>query len=138
MNNVIIGEKGGPKEGYYESAVDVLVRLEKLKIKWFSTKFLPTNEKLKTRYYYVLRQYARDLLDSYTKCDWDAISNLPREKEGTAYQLKINYIPSKKLVALQVIEARTGSDGGYFNITPPILYFEEEAEKIFPNIEKLL
>lgn len=140
-NNIIIGQKGGNKPGYYESAIDVLDRLNKFKSGWFlgfGSKYIPTNEKLKRSFYYVTREHAENLVNFYEQCDWASIKNLPRQKDGTAYQLKIDYVPSGKFIGIQIIEARTGSDGGYFNISPPILYFDEEAIKIFPDIKQLL
>lgn len=137
MSNIILGEKSKEEEGYYENAVDTLSRLGKVKIGWFSTKYLPTNEKMRVNFYYVLKEYASTLMKCYEEQNWAAIADLPREENGTAYQLKIYHVDSKKHISLQIIEARTGSDGGYFNIVPPILYFEEEAEKRFADIEKL-
>lgn len=136
-NNIVYGGKGGDKPGYYESAVDVLKRLGKIKIGFFGSKYLPTQEKHRRDFYYVTREHAENMLKYFEQQDWDAIATLPREKDGTSCQLKIDHVDSGKYISAQVVEARAGSDGGYFNITPAVLFFDEEAEKRMPGMSKL-
>ncbi|MBB1602328.1 hypothetical protein A9977_20005 [Variovorax sp. UMC13] len=74
----------------------------------------------------------KDRLTALLKAeDYEAVAQLPIVKEGqTGIYIETRYVPSGKLVGLQLVEARPHEGGRYVGLTPAMVYTEADGERV--------
>jgi hypothetical protein len=74
----------------------------------------------------------KDRLTALLKAeDYEAVAQLPIVKEGqTGIYIETRYVPSGKLVGLQLVEARPHEGGRYVGLTPAMVYTEVDGERV--------
>lgn len=109
--------------------------MEELKL--FKRKLLVMLKHVQTGESMVYEQawYAFGLKDRLTALlkaeDYEAVAQLPIVKEGqTGIYIETRYVPSGKLVGLQLVEARPHEGGRYVGLTPAMVYTEADGERM--------
>lgn len=127
--------------GEWQHIFDYLIKDKKIfKKSWFlaSPKFPETGEKQEYGVRYFERQYQEELVHLFESEDWEAILKLPMgEHSRCATQIVCRYIPSGKVVAVQIHEARPHEDGRTVGITPGKIFMGTEGEKIVSLISQI-
>lgn len=74
----------------------------------------------------------KDRLTALLKAeDYEAVAQLPIVKEGqTGIYIETRYVPSGKLVGLQLVEARPHEGGRYVGLTPATVYTDADGERV--------
>jgi hypothetical protein len=138
--NIIIGPKNPKDPEYYRDLFTFLMDdLKMVKRKFvFILKYTETNESLAYKDIHFRREYINQVANLLSNLNFDEIINIPREKDGCAFRLEVRYVKSAKMIGMQIIEARVGGGGGYFSVSPAVILLNEEAEKAYRVLSKIL
>ncbi len=137
--NIIIGPKDENDPEYYRDLFNFLLKDLKLlsrNVFLFKVKYVGTNESAKYHEIHFRRENVPQILEYLANLDFESIAKLPSEEDGCAFRLSCRYVPSGKLMGVQLTEARVGKEGGYFSMSPAVVLLDEEAQKAY-NLLKL-
>lgn len=134
-----VGDKDPKNPETYVALFDILKdKLQILKRKFvFIMKYPKTGESYTINLIYFRREYINQVADCISKLDFDSLAEIPSEKDNCAFQLECIYTKSGSVFGMQIVEARVGSDGGYFTVSPAVVLFDDLGEKAFTLLKRV-